>query len=230
MFRLLRKCAIATVFLASTCGSAFATDGDPSCPVSWNDLQTAISNPNVVEPGTGWPSGHPNHFWLVVVNRSGTVCAVAFSGKTATDQWLLSRQIAAAKAFTSNGLSLNSDVGGGQQWATAMLDGAVQTTQDKGGLFGVHFGNAQDPNDAYKGPSSKWGTSNDPLVGKRIGGTISFGGGVPLVDATGKVWGALGVSGDSACNDDRYARSVRSVLAGAKYKFGNDKASTCASN
>jgi len=103
MLKLLSKSAIAAVFLASAGGSAVAEQGDQSCPVSWTQLRWAMTS-----------AARPTkqHFWGVVVNRSGTVCAVAFSGSMATDQWLLSRQIAAAKAFTSNGLSLDNSVAG----------------------------------------------------------------------------------------------------------------------
>lgn len=41
-----------------------------------------------------------------MVTRDGTVCAVAFSGAKADDQWLGSRAIAAEKANTANALSL----------------------------------------------------------------------------------------------------------------------------
>ena len=108
-----------------------------------------------------------------------------------------------------------------------MLDGAVQTTQDNGGLYGLHFGNLQDADDALKGPSTYWGTAQDPMVNRRVGGTISFGGGVPLVTKAGNVQGALGVSGDTACNDDTYSRAVRTILAGGVLNFGNDNAGSC---
>ena len=61
-------------------------------------------------------------------------------------------------------------------------------------LFGVADGNPVDATAAYKGPVSKWGTANDPMVGHIIGGTITFGGGSPLVKG-GHVVGGIGVSG-----------------------------------
>ena len=39
------------------------------------------------------------------MNLAGVVCAVAFSGPDSDSQWLLSRRIAAAKAFTANGFA-----------------------------------------------------------------------------------------------------------------------------
>ncbi len=41
---------------------------------------------------------------------------------------------------------------------------------------------------------------NDPLMGQRVGGIITFGGGHGLYE-DGKVLGGLGVSGDTACTD-----------------------------
>ena len=58
-------------------------DGGPrSCPVSNSKLQTALraaDNANVHCVGQKC-GGFKNHFWAVVVNRQGIVCAVAFSG------------------------------------------------------------------------------------------------------------------------------------------------------
>ena len=88
-------------------------------------------------------------------------------------QWLLSRQIAAAKAFTANGLSLD-----GAPISTAQLYPWVQPGAPGNPLFGLAGGNPVSPKDAYKGPYSQFGTRNDPLVGRRVGGTITFGGGL----------------------------------------------------
>jgi hypothetical protein len=43
------------------------------------------------------------------------------------------------------------------------------------------------------------------------GGTIFFGGGVPLYK-NGKIIGGLGVSGDTSCTDHEIAKRVRSAL------------------
>src|SRR5689334_3877196 len=58
------------------------------------------------------PSGGPsnggldNHMWAAVVDRSGVVRAVCYSGNDVGDQWPGSRAIAIAKANTANALSL----------------------------------------------------------------------------------------------------------------------------
>ena len=46
--------------------------------------------------------------WAVLVNRSGKVCMVAFSGESYDSQFLVSRQIAAAKAFPANGFAMKN--------------------------------------------------------------------------------------------------------------------------
>ena len=60
---------------------------------------------------------------------------------------------------------------------------------------------------AYKGPQSNWGRPNDPMVGEIVGGTITFGGGTP-VKRSGKFAGAVGVSGDTAVNDQLVSDAV----------------------
>lgn len=180
--------------------------GEGACPVTYQQLKSAMGSVTV-------SGGLGNPMWGVVVNRNGTVCAVAYSGGTVTSQWLLSRQIAAAKAFTTNGLSLKN-----HPIPTIALDPLVQPGA---GLFNVAFGNIQDAAAAYKGPFSSWGTQNDPMVGNRIGGMITFGGGVPLVASTGaEPVGGLGVSGDTACRDDRFSRAVREKLGLDKVSDG----------
>jgi len=46
-------------------------------------------------------------------------------------------------------------------------------------------------------------------VGKRIGGTNVFGGGLALYDADGQLVGGLGVSGDASCADHNIAWKMR---------------------
>ena len=72
------------------------------CPVTYQALKT-----NLQKAAADDSTGLNNNYWGVVVNRAGVVCAVAYSGPRTDSQWLLSRQIAAAKAFTANGLSLD---------------------------------------------------------------------------------------------------------------------------
>ena len=155
------------------------------------------------------PSGGPsnggldNNEWAALVTREGIVCALAFSGKQATDQWLGSRAIAAEKANTANALSLaNSAV------STANL---YAGTQPGGFLYGLATSNPVNVNALYAGDPAKFGAADDPLVGKALGGVITFGGGSALYDASGVV-GGLGVSGDTSCADHNVAWRVREAL------------------
>lgn len=181
------------------------------CPVTFQELRSALRQADTADT-----SGLNNHYWAVVVNRSGVVCAVAFSGESRDAQWLLSRQIAAAKAFTANGLSLN-----GAPVSTAMLYPWVQPGAPANPLFGLAGGNPVSPSDAYDGPYQLFGTGNDPMVGRRVGGTITFGGGLTLYSGE-QALGGLGLSGDTACADHSTAWRVRNILTLAP-TTGNDR-------
>src|SRR5205823_13724524 len=108
--------------------AVWASEADNTgCPVKHQALKTGLSNADNDDS-----SGLNNHYWAVVVNREGVVCAVAFSGPTRDSQWLLSRQIAAAKAFTANGLSLD-----GAPLSTGQLYPWVQPGHPDNPLFGL---------------------------------------------------------------------------------------------
>jgi uncharacterized protein GlcG (DUF336 family) len=189
-----------------------ADQGDSlDCPVAFQALRSAL-----ITADNDDSSGLNNHYWAVAVNREGTVCAVAYSGQQRDSQWLLSRQIAAAKAFTANGLSLDS-----APLSTAQLYPWVQPGAPANPLFGLAAGNPVSAEDAYKGPYQQFGTKNDPMVGRRVGGSITFGGGLGLYSGTNAI-GGLGLSGDTACADHSTAWRVRAQL-GLEPSAGNDK-------
>ena len=114
-------------------------DNQVDCPVSYQGLRAALRDADQAD-GTGLN----NHYWAVAVNRGGVVCAVAYSGSNRGAQWLLSRQIAAAKAFTANGLSLD-----GAPISTAQLYPWVQPGAPGNPLFGLAGGNPVSPEPAY---------------------------------------------------------------------------------
>lgn len=149
--------------------------------------------------------GLNTEMWATVVDRSGIVVAVVFSGPGVGDQWLLSRVISAQKAGTANGLSLNN-----LALSTANLWAA---TQPGGSLFGLQESNPVNPEDAYSGDVSDFGTANDPMTGKRIGGVNVFGGGFALYNSAGERIGGLGVSGDTSCADHNIAWKMRDALS-----------------
>ncbi|MDP6923839.1 MAG: heme-binding protein [Candidatus Scalindua sp.] len=144
------------------------------------------------------------NMWATVVDRDGVVEAVVFSGNDRGDQWPGSRIISAQKANTANAFSLP-----GLALSTANL---FAITQPGGSLFGLQHSNPVNTEVAYRGPSENIGTLNDPMVGYKIGGVNVFGGGLALYDNSGKILGAIGVSGDSSCADHNIAWKLRHKL------------------
>lgn len=156
-------------------------------------------------------SGLDLQMWATLVDRDGVVCAVAFSGADRGAQWPGSRVISAQKANTANAFSLN-----GLALSTANLYSATQGTSGAtplgGSLFGLQFSNPVDPEVAYAGNPADYGAANDPMVGERVGGVNVFGGGLGLYNASKKVIGAVGLSGDTSCADHNIAWRVRHHL------------------
>lgn len=142
--------------------------------------------------------------WGVLVDRSGIVCAVAYTGAQVGDQWPGSRVIAAQKANTANAFSLP-----GLALATANL---YAPTQPGGSLFGLQESNPVNTAAAYRGEASQFGSEKDPMMGDRIGGVNVFGGGLALYKQDGTLVGGLGVSGDSSCADHNIAWRARAAL------------------
>jgi len=174
---------------------------------SYATLKTALENAVADES-----SGLNMNMWATIVDRDGIVCAVAFSGADRGSQWPGSRAISAQKANTANAFSLPAPAGifpTGLALSTANLYSAVQPG---GSLYGLQASNPVDTSVAYKGPSKNYGTKNDPMVGEKIGGVNVFGGGLALYDASKKVVGAVGVSGDTSCADHMIGWRVRHNL------------------
>jgi uncharacterized protein GlcG (DUF336 family) len=142
--------------------------------------------------------------WATILDRNGKVVDVVFSGENRGDQWPGSRVISAQKANTANAFSLE-----GFALSTANLFAAVQPG---GSLFGLQESNPVDTRVAYAGPVSAYGTANDPMIGKSIGGINVFGGGLALYSQSGTLLGGLGVSGDTSCSDHIIAWKLRHAL------------------
>ena len=192
--------AVAMLFLVSSVDTVRA-NGYGKCAglPSWGQLRSALKS--VVMTGNG---GLEFNMWGTVVNRDGVVCAVAFSGDKRDDQWPGSRVISAQKANTANSFSLK-----GLALSTGNLYGTVQPG---GSLFGLQLSNPVDPRVAYGPNPARYGQKNDPMVGKIVGGVNVFGGGLALYNESGKIVGALGVSGDTSCSDHVIGWRVRDVL------------------
>jgi uncharacterized protein GlcG (DUF336 family) len=162
---------------------------------------------------TGGPSngGLDNHMWAALVDRSGVVQAVCYSGPELGDQWPGSRAIAIEKANTANALSLPSFA-----FSTANLYAGAQPG---GFLYGILETNPVDTASMYGGDSTNYGSVGDPMVGKKASGVVVFGGGLALYDG-GTIVGALGVSGDTSPGDHNVAWRIRKVLGLDKVPAG----------
>jgi uncharacterized protein GlcG (DUF336 family) len=147
--------------------------------------------------------------WGAIVNRNGEICAAAVATDDPASAWPGSQAIAKAKAYTANAYSTDT-----QPLSTARL---YTLTQPQHSLWGV-----AEPNpfkaDCVVSPQDAGSTN-----GKVCGGSIAFGGGVPLYRNKTRV-GGLGVSGDTACADHEIAKRVRHMagLDPEKGEFADD--------
>ena len=201
------------IALACAASLAYAEEGSSNCKSlpGHRALQSALAAATASES-----SGLNNHMWATIVDRDGIVCAVAFSGTDRNAQWPGSRVISAQKANTANAFSLDgsSSSGGSGQASGLVLSTAnlYSAVQPGGSLFGLQESNPVNPEVAYQGPSSDFGTAEDPMVGHKIGGVNVFGGGLALFGVGQKVLGAVGVSGDTSCADHSIAWRTRNAL------------------
>jgi uncharacterized protein GlcG (DUF336 family) len=203
------RCSLRCVLLSLAFWAGFALRASADCPVDHARLREALRS-SVKASGGPANGGFENHEWAAIVRRDGIVCAVAFSGDSVSDQWPGSRAISMEKANTANAFSLK-----GMAFATANLFALAQPGQS---LYGIISSNPAAP-DANSGDAAQFGTPNDPMMGKSIGGVIVFGGGLALYDGN-DIIGGLGVSGDSACADHNVAWRIRKALGLDKVPAG----------
>jgi Haem-degrading len=211
--------AILGVLAGPALADGFGGSGNCGKLPGWSQLQAALKTSVGKQPGNG---GLANNMWATIVDSSGIVCAVAFSGADYTSQWLGSRVISAQKANTGNAFSLGLGAGGTViALSSANLYSAVQPG---GSLYGLQASNPVETDVAYGnqpgvGPNDPppinaqtFGTPQDPLVGQRVGGINVFGGGLAAY-VGGKRVGGLGVSGDMSCTDHMVAWWTRHLLS-----------------
>lgn len=188
----------------STAGEEIVQCKDLSKALSYQNLAGYKAFAKALADAQGQGNGGFGlNMWGTVVSREGKVCMVSRTGENPGDQWPGSRVISAQKANTANSFSLD-----GYALSTANL---YNPTQPGNSLFGLQESNPVNAKLAYNGAWDKFGTSKDPMNGKRIGGVNVFGGGLALYK-DGKVIGAIGVSGDSSCADHNIAWRVRKSL------------------
>jgi uncharacterized protein GlcG (DUF336 family) len=132
--------------------------------------------------------------WAAIVDRSGVVCAVVVSTDDPTAAWPGSQAVAVAKAYTANAFSTDS-----VPMSTARL---YTMSLPEHSLWSSANANPFNPDCLVK-PED-----HGKQVGKVCGGTIAFGGGVPLYKGKTRV-GALGTSGDTPCADHEIAKRIR---------------------
>lgn len=184
--------------LSATSLSSAHAGGCDSLP-NYAALKAALTEARKADNG-----GLNLDMWGTIVDRSGVVCAVAYTGEAVDSQWPGSRVISAQKANTANAFSLK-----GLALSTANLFSAVQPG---GSLFGLQESNPVNVKVAYAGNPAKFGSEKDPMKGEMIGGVNVFGGGLALYNDKGDIVGGLGVSGDTSCADHNIAWRTRSGL------------------
>jgi uncharacterized protein GlcG (DUF336 family) len=133
--------------------------------------------------------------WAAIVDREGELCAIAVATDDPSAAWPGSQAIAKAKAYTANAFSTDTS-----PLSTARL---YTLSQPGHSLWGIAVGNPLN-SECVSRPSEPSG------VGKVCGGTIAFGGGVPLYRDQKRV-GGLGLSGDTACADHEIAKRIRTA-------------------
>ena len=198
------SCAVALL----GCSDDDGDDDGPVGPAGSEELPTQEALRAALVTAVGDPpagnGGLSLNMWATVVDRSGIVRAVAYTGDKTGDQWPGSRVISAQKANTANSFSLD-----GLALSTANL---FSPTQPGGSLFGLQESNPVNTDAAYGGNADDYGTPDDYMVGKRIGGVNVFGGGLALYNSAGEVIGAVGVSGDTSCADHNIGWKLRDAL------------------
>ena len=214
---LTKSIVLTTLLLTAAGNSLLAGEKDVDSPTGcaalpdYYALKAALATAVAAET-----SGLNNQMWATIVDRDGIVCAVAFSGVNRGAQWPGSRVISAQKANTGSAFSLDpsSSSGGSGQAAGLALSTAnlYSAAQPGGSLFGLQFSNPVDPSVAYGGSSFQYGSANDPMVGRKIGGVNVFGGGFGLYAKGHILMGGVGVSGDTSCADHNIGWRVRHLL------------------
>jgi uncharacterized protein GlcG (DUF336 family) len=133
--------------------------------------------------------------WAAIVDREGKLCALAVSSDDPAASWPGSQAIAKAKAYTANAFSSDT---------TPMSTARLYTLSQPGhSLWGIAAGNPLNPK-CVSAPHDPSG------IGDVCGGSIAFGGGVPLYRGKTRV-GGLGASGDTACTDHEIAKRLRTL-------------------
>ena len=180
--------------------------------MSFQTLRSALRDADQADS-----TGLNNHYWAVVVNRGGVVCA--WRSRAAA------RFAVAAQPPDCRREGVHRQRPEPRRRAAvdrAVVSRGCSRARRRNPLFGLAAGNPVSPEDAYEGSFDQFGTRNDPMVGRRVGGTDHFRRRPrPLRTATTRS-AALGLSGDTACADHSTAWRLRDLL-GMAPAAGNDR-------
>jgi uncharacterized protein GlcG (DUF336 family) len=187
-------------------GASAEQSGKPyagAAPAGCRDLPSADDLKKWVRaaPGTEGEAGglfSGKMEWVSIVNRQGEICATAAETDEPSSMWPGSQAIAKAKAYTANAFSTDEN-----PLSTARL---YTLTQPGHSLWGIAAANPFKA-DCLDAPGAMTRTN-----GQVCGGSIPFGGGVPLYKGKTRV-GGLGASGDTACADHEIAKRIRHLAA-----------------
>lgn len=206
------------VALLSTCTSVFSYSVLASTckelPTA-KELKTALMSVSKVNDaaangGVGAPE------WLTLLDSSGMVCAVVHNlpaDVDVTTQLALNHRILAIqKAGVSNGFSREGLAVSSGNIYVGTQEGEVASGTDSFLNFEIN---------PYGGDPKTYGTTKDPLIGKRLGGNAAVPGGLALFDKNHTKVGAIGASGDFRCSDHVIAWKVREILSGGAYSVAN---------
>src|SRR5215471_18850074 len=171
--------------------------GLPSASDLRNFLVNSANANGVAKYGTVGGLFGGTRMWAAVVNSDGELCAFNTSTSDPRLVWPGSQAIAKSKAYTANAFSLDDFA-----LSTARL---YTFTQPGHSLWSLGQSNLFNPQGTVA-PGQQGGGNN-----QIDGGTIFFGGGVPLY-SNGKIVGGLGVSGDTSCADHEIAKRARHIL------------------
>jgi uncharacterized protein GlcG (DUF336 family) len=216
---LMLAAVLCSAAMASTAARAdaqqWAHDDEHQCEGYTNAAAVESALKTAVTTIAGYGAGLGNNMWATVVDANGVVCLVVNTGGGGAGSvdsiWLGSRVISAQKANTANAFSLST---GSMGFAIALSTANLYTAVQPGGsLYGLQASNPVDTFVAYGGRVGRYGTgTQDPMVGKSIGGVNVFGGGLAIYSPTGQRLGAIGVSGDTSCTDHAVAWETRHAL------------------
>jgi uncharacterized protein GlcG (DUF336 family) len=212
MFRLLTPAlvlvgaAFATSAMATTCADL------PKAAVLKRLLMQVATGPEA-NAGFGMP------VWATLLNTKGEVCAVVHSlddtapGFDVTQEMSMGHRIFAIhKANTANAFSHSK---------IAIASASLYSAFQPGGALDTDASTIATPVGIFNGDTATFGTPQDPLIGKRLGGASGLGGGLALFNKNHKKVGAIGVSGDTVCTDHVIAWKIREKLARGAYTGAN---------